>query len=695
MAVFESRERRLFGVQFHPEVIHTRPGRTVLSNFLFRLAGLMPDWSMKSFVARKADEIRRAVGREKVICGLSGGVDSLVASLIVHRAVGDRLTCVFVDNGLLRTGQYETLMDEFRRKLHLRVVGVDAADTFLRRLRNVTSPERKRKIIGRAFIDIFDREASRIGGARFLAQGTIYPDVIESAPVKGPSATIKSHHNVGGLPKGMKLKLVEPLRELFKDEVRALAAELGVDREFIAQHPFPGPGLAVRILGDVTPERIAILREADRLLEEVRRHGIYNRLWQAFAVLLPVRWSASWGPADLSAGRGPPSRPERRRHDRQLVSGRAGLPVAGLDPDRQRSRRRQPRRLRYHDQAAGDDRMGVAVDHPFIHLHNHSEFSVLDGAVRIHDLVEAAYQNKMPAVALTDHGNIFGAVTFFKEAKARDIKPILGCEVYVAPRNRFDKSGDSRDPHHFHLVLLVKNDAGYRNLCLLLSKASSKASITAPDRQGAPLGAHRRADRSLRLPQGRSRLLPRQGDRGGGRAGGPRIRHFLRPGNFYLEIQDHGLPLQKAVNPKIIALARRLDLPLIATNDIHYLRKEDAESHDVLLCIQTNKKLSDQDRIRFSTQEFFFKSGQEMAELFPEAPDAIRNSTQIAAQCNFSFPSGHHFLPVFKPPDGTSLEEYLSRVAPRGSGPAARSSTPSGRKASSSSARRLREPARA
>ena len=289
-AVIESRERRLFGVQFHPEVIHTRQGQAVLSNFLFRLAGLTPDWSMKSFVARKADEIRRAVGREKVISGLSGGVDSLVASLIVHRAVGDRLTCVFVDNGLLRTGQYRTLMDEFRRKLHLRVVGVDAADTFLRRLRNVTSPERKRKIIGRAFIDIFDREARKIGGARFLAQGTIYPDVIESAPVKGPSATIKSHHNVGGLPKGLKFKLVEPLRELFKDEVRALAVELGVDREFIAQHPFPGPGLAVRLLGDVTPERIAILREADRiLLEEVRRHGIYNRLWQAFAVLLPVR----------------------------------------------------------------------------------------------------------------------------------------------------------------------------------------------------------------------------------------------------------------------------------------------------------------------------------------------------------------------------------------------------------------------
>jgi GMP synthase (glutamine-hydrolysing) len=290
VAAFESPERRFFGVQFHPEVIHTRQGKAVLANFLFNLAGLEPDWSMKSFVARKADEIRRLVGGGKIICGLSGGVDSLVTSLIIHRAVGDQLTCIFVDNGLLRKGQYEDLMEEFRRKLRLRVIGVDASDLFLARLRGVTSPERKRKIIGGAFIEIFERQARLIGRVKFLAQGTIYPDVIESAPVKGPSATIKSHHNVGGLPKGLRFKLVEPLRELFKDEVRTLAVELGADREFVAQHPFPGPGLAVRIVGDVTPERLAILREADRvLLEEVRRAGIYHRLWQAFAVLLPVR----------------------------------------------------------------------------------------------------------------------------------------------------------------------------------------------------------------------------------------------------------------------------------------------------------------------------------------------------------------------------------------------------------------------
>ncbi len=290
VAAIEAPERKFFGVQFHPEVIHTHQGKAILANFLFHLCGLTPEWSMKSFVSQKIQEIRRRVGSGRVICGLSGGVDSLVTALIVHRAVKNRLTCIFVDNGLLRKGQYEELVDEFRRRLHLRVVGVDASDLFLRRLQGITSPERKRKIIGGAFIEIFDAEARRLGGVGFLAQGTIYPDVIESAPVKGPSSTIKSHHNVGGLPRGLRFQLIEPLRELFKDEVRVLAADLGADREFIDQHPFPGPGLAVRILGEVTRERLVILREADRIvLEEVRRARLYHRLWQAFAVLLPVR----------------------------------------------------------------------------------------------------------------------------------------------------------------------------------------------------------------------------------------------------------------------------------------------------------------------------------------------------------------------------------------------------------------------
>jgi GMP synthase (glutamine-hydrolysing) len=289
-AVIENPSAKFFGVQFHPEVIHSREGKKILSNFLFRISGLEPDWSISSFVDRKRREIREFVGDGKVICGLSGGVDSLVTSLIIHKAVGNRLTCIFIDNGLLRKGQYESLMEAFRHKFSLKVIGIDAADLFLEKLRGVISPEKKRKIIGEVFIHLFDREAMRLGGAEFLAQGTIYPDVIESNPVKGPSSVIKSHHNVGGLPKGLKFKLVEPLRELFKDEVRALALELGVDREFIHQHPFPGPGLAVRIVGEVTRERLDILRAADDvILQEVHRAGLYKKLWQAFAVLLPVK----------------------------------------------------------------------------------------------------------------------------------------------------------------------------------------------------------------------------------------------------------------------------------------------------------------------------------------------------------------------------------------------------------------------
>jgi GMP synthase (glutamine-hydrolysing) len=289
-AVIENREKKFFGVQFHPEVIHTKQGEKILSNFIFSLAKIEPDWTMESFIQREAGIIHRQVKDGKVICGLSGGVDSLVASLIVHKAVGNNLTCIFVDNGLLRKGQYRDLMDKFRKKFSLNVIGVDATEDFLQRLERITSPERKRKIIGEVFIQIFEREAAKIGGVKFLAQGTIYPDVIESNPVKGPSSSIKSHHNVGGLPKRLKFKLVEPLRELFKDEVRKLGEDLGVDRDFIQQHPFPGPGLAVRIVGEVTRERLRILREADSvLLDEISKLGLYNQMWQAFTVLLPVR----------------------------------------------------------------------------------------------------------------------------------------------------------------------------------------------------------------------------------------------------------------------------------------------------------------------------------------------------------------------------------------------------------------------
>jgi GMP synthase (glutamine-hydrolysing) len=289
-AVMEERDKKFFGVMFHPEVVHTEQGKKILSNFLFSLSGLKPEWRMSSFVAQKVEEIRTSVKEKKVICGLSGGVDSLVTALIVHKAVKDNLFCIFVDNGLLRKGQYEELMKKFRSKLVLNVIGVDASQLFLEGLKKVTSPEKKRKIIGERFIRIFEEEADKIGGAEFLAQGTIYPDVIESNPVKGPSSSIKSHHNVGGLPSRLKFRLIEPLRELFKDEVRAVASELEVDGEFIHQHPFPGPGLAVRIVGEVTRERIKLLREADEiLLQEVKKANIYHELWQAFVVLLPVK----------------------------------------------------------------------------------------------------------------------------------------------------------------------------------------------------------------------------------------------------------------------------------------------------------------------------------------------------------------------------------------------------------------------
>jgi GMP synthase (glutamine-hydrolysing) len=282
--------RRLFGVQFHPEVVHTPCGKTILENFLFRICRCRSTWTMKSFVESVTETLREKVGDDQVICALSGGVDSSVVAVLLHRAIGERLHCIFVNNGLLRRGEAESVQRIFKDHFELNLITLNATEVFLERLEGVTDPEQKRKIIGNLFIELFESEARKLKGARYLAQGTLYPDVIESVSFKGPSATIKTHHNVGGLPERMNLELVEPLRELFKDEVRLVGRELGLPEHIIKRHPFPGPGLAIRMIGDITREKLEMLREADSiLLEEIEASGWYDHVWQAFAVLLPVR----------------------------------------------------------------------------------------------------------------------------------------------------------------------------------------------------------------------------------------------------------------------------------------------------------------------------------------------------------------------------------------------------------------------
>jgi GMP synthase (glutamine-hydrolysing) len=290
IAAMEAPERDLYALLFHPEVAHTEHGVAILRNFAYDVCGCTGDWTIASFIEEATERIRQQVGAGKVVCGLSGGVDSTVAAMLIHRAIGDRLTCIFVDNGLLRYDEANQIVKRFTDKMHLPLDFVDASHIFLDRLAGVVDPEQKRKIIGATFIDVFEKRAKELGGFDFLAQGTLYPDVIESASVLGPAVVIKSHHNVGGLPERMNFRLVEPLRDLFKDEVRRVGQDLGLEREFVVRQPFPGPGLAVRLIGEITRERLDLLRRADRIVaEEIRKAGWYERLWQSFAVLLPVQ----------------------------------------------------------------------------------------------------------------------------------------------------------------------------------------------------------------------------------------------------------------------------------------------------------------------------------------------------------------------------------------------------------------------
>ena len=361
VAAIQYPAKKWYAVQFHPEVHHTPQGTEILRNFVFDICGLAGDWSPLSFIDETIASVRKTVGNGRVICGLSGGVDSSVAAELVHRAVGDQLTCIFVNNGVLRKNEFQKVQDSLREKLGLKIDAVDSSERFLTKLAGVTDPEKKRKIIGNEFIAVFEEEAHRIeqleGKVEWLVQGTLYPDVIESRSVRGPSQVIKSHHNVGGLPEKMKLKLIEPLKELFKDEVRQIGRDLGMPEEILQRQPFPGPGLAVRILGEITAERVALLQEADDIVvTEIKRAGLYTKIWQSFAVLLPVMSVGVMG--DMRTYAYTCAVRAVHSEDGMTADWVAPAPRGAenhLQPHRERGQGHQSRGVRHHLQAAGND----------------------------------------------------------------------------------------------------------------------------------------------------------------------------------------------------------------------------------------------------------------------------------------------------------------------------------------------------
>ena len=360
-AAFRIEGERSWGIQFHPEVYHSTDGITLLRNFVVGICGCKQNWTPESFVETTVRELREKLGDDRVVLGLSGGVDSSVAAVLLHRAIGKNLYCIFVDSGLLRKNEFDEVLESYR-DMGLNVKGVKAGEKFLADLAGVSEPERKRKIIGRDFVEVFNEEAIQIKDVKWLAQGTIYPDVIESCSVNGPSATIKSHHNVGGLPEKMNLKIVEPLRLLFKDEVRRVGRSMGISEQLIGRHPFPGPGLAIRILGDITPEKVEILQNVDKIyIDSLRAAGLYDQVWQAGAVLLPVKSVGDGRRAHLRELRGPARRDLHGRHDGRLGAPALRVPGQRVERHHQQGQGGQPRSLRHLLQTARNDRVGIGI----------------------------------------------------------------------------------------------------------------------------------------------------------------------------------------------------------------------------------------------------------------------------------------------------------------------------------------------